>query len=130
MLLLLQNIDLALIAKPGPVPAISEGEIGDIKVTFPPPAEQAAIIEYVDKATAGIDDAITHAHRHIELLQEYRARLIADVVTGKLDVREIAPLLPNEDDDGQDPIIEESNPPAGGLSADPQDPAALSFIEA
>ena len=40
--------------------------------------------------------AITRALRRIELLREYRARLIADVVTGKLDVRETAATLPDE----------------------------------
>jgi len=32
----------------------------------------------------------------IELLREYRTRLVADVVTGKLDVREAAKGLPKE----------------------------------
>ena len=44
--------------------------------------------------TAAIDDAITRARRQIELLREYRTRLIADVVTGKLDVRDAAASLP------------------------------------
>ena len=35
----------------------------------------------------------------IELVQEYRTRLIADVVTGKLDVREAAAQLPDESDE-------------------------------
>ena len=94
VLLLLRNIDLALIAKPGPVPAISEGEVGEIRVIFPPLPEQSAIAEYLDRATANIDTAIARARRQIELLQEYRTRLIADVVTGKLDVREAAAQLP------------------------------------
>ena len=34
------------------------------------------------------------AGRQIELMEEYRTRLIADVVTGKLDVREAAEDLP------------------------------------
>jgi len=61
-------------------------------VGFPPLPEQTAIVEYLDKATADIDAAITRARREIELLNEYRTRLIADVVTGKLDVREAAAL--------------------------------------
>jgi type I restriction enzyme S subunit len=36
------------------------------------------------------------AQREIALLREYRTRLIADVVTGKLDVREAAAQLPEE----------------------------------
>ena len=43
------------------------------------------------------------------MLQEYRTRLIADVVTGKLDMREAATQLPDVGDDGQDPI-EENGP--------------------
>ena len=40
--------------------------------------------------------AITRAEREIALLREFRTRLIADVVTGKLDVREAAARLPDE----------------------------------
>lgn len=64
-------------------------------VALPPYPEQAAIVTYLDKATADIDAAIDRARREIELLGEYRTRLIADVVTGKLDVREVA-RLPDE----------------------------------
>ena len=63
---------------------------------FPPIPEQTAIVEHLDKATAGIDAAITRARRRTELLREYRTRIIADVVTGKLDVRETAANLPDE----------------------------------
>ena len=35
-------------------------------------------------------------HRQIKLIQEYRTRLISDVVTGKLDVREAAANLPDD----------------------------------
>ena len=54
---------------------------------LPPIEEQQAIAVYLDKATADIDAAIARARRQVELMQEYRARLIADVVTGKIDVR-------------------------------------------
>ena len=68
------------------------------KLALPPLPEQTAIVEYLDKATATIDTAITRARREIELLNEYRTRLTADVVTGKLDVREAAAGLPDESD--------------------------------
>ena len=68
-----------------------------------PRHEQTAIVEYIDKATANIDSAINRARRQIELLREYRTRLIADVVTGKLDVREAA-AQPGEQADEEDPI--------------------------
>ena len=90
--------------------------IGSRRVALASLPEQAAIVEYLDKATANIDAAIARARRQIDLVQEYRTRLIADVVTGKLDVREAAAQLPGEADD-QDPI-EESDPLADGLPGD------------
>lgn len=62
--------------------------IGARHIALPPISEQTAIVAYIDKATAAIDIAIDRARREIELLDEYRTRLIADVVTGKVDVRE------------------------------------------
>ena len=51
-------------------------------ITLPPEPEQQAIVEYIDKATAGIDAAIARARQQIDFMNEYRTRLIADVVTG------------------------------------------------
>ena len=65
---------------------------------FPSFLEQATIVEYLDKATTASDAAIDRARRQIELIQEYRTRLIADVVTGKLDVRKAAAGLADEAD--------------------------------
>ena len=78
---------------------VSRSMLGSFSVPLPPFAEQASIVEYLDKATAHIDTAITRARRQIELVEEYRTRLIADVVTGKLDVRGAAARLPDEPDD-------------------------------
>lgn len=61
-----------------------------------PLEEQKAIAEYLDKATASIDTLIKRARAEVELLREYRTRLIADVVSGKFDVREAAAQLPDE----------------------------------
>ena len=65
---------------------------------IPPLPEQAAIVEYLDKATADLDTAVARARREIELLREYRTRLIADVVTGKVDVRAAAAGLGDQRD--------------------------------
>jgi len=78
-------------------PAIAETKLGAFDVVIPPLSEQTAIVEYLDRATTDIDTTITRAEREIELLDEYRTRLIADVVTGKLDVREAAAALPEVD---------------------------------
>ena len=71
-------------------------KFGSLMIPVPPVPEQAAIVAYLDKATADIDAAIDRARREIELLSEYRTRLIADVVTGQVDVREAADGLPDE----------------------------------
>lgn len=70
--------------------------VGSIFLGWPPADEQAAIVSFLDEATATRDLAIRSAQREISLLHEYRSRLIADVVTGKLDVREAVAGLPDE----------------------------------
>ena len=65
-------------------------------ISFPGVAEQALIVESITRSTSGIRPAAEAAHRQIECMKEYRARLIADVVTGKLDVREAAAALPDQ----------------------------------
>ena len=72
--------------------------IANYSIPLPPLDEQTAIVEYLEKATSDINAATSRAHREIELLKEYRTRLIADVVTGKLDVREVAFKLPEAPD--------------------------------
>lgn len=77
---------------------ISAEKYANLHVPCPPLSEQLQIMRYLDKATADIDSAIDRARREIELLGEYRTRLIADVVTGKVDVREAAADLPDDGD--------------------------------
>ena len=67
-------------------------KFGSLRIPIPPLAEQAAIAAYLDKQTAAVDAAMARAQREIELLSEYRTRLIADVVTGQVDVRDADPF--------------------------------------
>jgi type I restriction enzyme S subunit len=69
----------------------------DIRVPFPPVDEQKQIIAQLDIDLSGINTAISRLEREIDLLREYRTRLVADMVTGKLDVREAAAKLPVEE---------------------------------
>lgn len=69
-----------------------------INLICPPEEEQQAILRQVASETVTSNRAIAGAQREIDLLREYRTRLIADVVTGKLDVREAAAHLPDEAD--------------------------------
>ena len=66
----------------------------DIRLPVPPYEEQASIVNGLHGATNEITTTMQRIEREVELLREYRTRLIADVVTGKLDVREAAARLP------------------------------------
>ena len=72
------------------------GRMKDIVIPIPPLADQSDIIERVAAIEDRIYSGIKAALHEIELLREYRTRLLADVVTGKLDVREAAARLPDE----------------------------------
>ena len=62
-----------------------------IPILVPPMQEQGKLLEFIGQRSHGIDEAICHASNQIELMEEYRTRLIADAVTGKIDVREAKP---------------------------------------
>ena len=63
-------------------------------VFLPPEDEQVSVLEYVALHATRIEGLIASAERGLDLHDEYRTRLIADMVTGKLDVREAAVRLP------------------------------------
>ena len=77
-------------------PHVNVSTIRNYSFALPSRSEQDAIISHIDAATGDFVRVIADAHRNIALLREYRTRLIADVVTGKLDVREAAKQLPEE----------------------------------
>ena len=68
----------------------------DIRMPFPPVDEQKRIMAQLDIDLSAVNIAGSRLEREIELLREYRACLVTDVVTGKLDVREAAAHLPEE----------------------------------
>ena len=72
------------------------GRMKEIVVPLPPLSEQEPIVAFVDTSTASLQRALHTTQREIALLREYRVRLIADVITGKLDVREAAARMPEE----------------------------------
>ncbi len=75
----------------------------------PPIEEQIEIIRAVEADTRELDIVIDRVRREVDLLREYRTRLIADVVMGKLDVREASARLPDEpvaDVEPEDDLLE------------------------
>ncbi|MGX9366627.1 restriction endonuclease subunit S [Desulfoplanes sp. PS50] len=68
---------------------LAQGAIKGAFFPLPPLEEQRAIIAHINEKCAEISQAISRAQREIELMREYRTRLISDVVTGQVDVRGI-----------------------------------------
>ena len=81
------------------VPHLSAEQIKEFWISLPDIAEQEVIITYLASRLSAIQSATERAQRQIDLFREFRTRLITDVVTGKLDVREAADALPEEPDD-------------------------------
>jgi type I restriction enzyme S subunit len=74
-------------------------QIKNFQLAFPPVEEQNRIAEHIRFECSTLTTAIARYEREITLLREYRTRLTADVVTGKLDVRAAAAQLPEEAED-------------------------------
>ncbi|GAA5504202.1 hypothetical protein Dxin01_03971 [Deinococcus xinjiangensis] len=80
-------------------PHVNVERIKNFEIVLPSLNEQQAIVQHIEAETAKLDQAIARAQAEISLLREYRIRLIADVVTGKLDVRQAAARLPEPEQD-------------------------------
>lgn len=74
---------------------LSNGDFKTLPIQCPPRDEQESIVASVRPTLASIEKRLALVAEEIELLSEYRTRLVADVVTGKLDVREVAVRLPD-----------------------------------
>lgn len=69
--------------------SITQKMLKDVFILIPPADEQKEIISYLDEVCAKIDAAIKKLEEMIANLQDLKIRLISDVVTGKIDVRNI-----------------------------------------
>ena len=78
---------------------LSQSRMKEIPFWIPSIEEQKVIVEFIEQETVTIDKAIELSKKEIELLQEYKTRLIADVVTGAVDVRKEAQNLPEVEED-------------------------------
>ncbi len=110
------------ISKDSAVPGLDRTDALNTLVPLPDGAEQERIAKQLDIETAEVNGAIAKVEDEIKLIREYRDRLIADVVTGQVDVRGWQPgsddivndeelaafgdeqeeLADEEDDDGED----------------------------
>lgn len=97
-------------------PHVNVSTIRNFALALPSLDEQCQIVEHIESTTPALRGAIEDANREIDLLREYRTRLIADVVTGKLDVRVAAARLPIECDDSDS--LDETEASADGEAED------------
>ena len=94
---------------------LAQGAIKSVLIPIPPLSEQAHIVAFLKKSTKELDQTTTIAKTEITLLYEYHIRLITDIVTGKVDVREATAKLPEEiketeaDEQNLDMVEEDEN---------------------
>jgi type I restriction enzyme S subunit len=69
---------------------IDTWSVANEKIAIPPMPEQELIVTAVKREALAIDASIRNAQREIDLVREYRTQMIADAVTGKVDVRSVA----------------------------------------
>lgn len=80
----------------------------EIPFIVPSEEEQVEIVRYIKKEHKKLDVSIEKWKSKIELLKEYRTRLISDVVTGQVDVRDIQipEYIPEEETEMTDMEVE------------------------
>ena len=110
----------------GTQPNLAMQAMERLVVVLPPIDEQQEVLAHLDRATKKPSEAIDRAHREIAHLSEYCTRLIADVVTGKLDVREAAAGLPDEVEEPEpfnetSALIDGEEEPSDNLDAVPEE---------
>ena len=122
----LQVMNLNQLANANAQPLVTGGMIRSQRLVKPNMEEQRNIVIWIKTKSAPLIQTIARTQREIELLREYRTRLIADVVTGKLDVREAAARLPEEAEDvgalaGSGGIAEEDDMEPAIMGVDDED---------
>jgi len=100
---LLNSPDVLSFARQNAVPSLHQSNLnptryGRLLIPLPGKGEQELILKYIEENFIILNSTISHAQRQIDLIREYRTRLIADVVTGKVDVRAIpVEAIPEEE---------------------------------
>ena len=94
---------LSLMSVGATMQSLNTGILSRIPLPLPPAEEQKHIPGFIEYESERINNIIDKTNREIDLIQEYRTRLISDVVTGKVDVRGLAPL---DASDEEEPLLE------------------------
>jgi type I restriction enzyme S subunit len=105
------------------IPHLTGDKLRAHRFPFPSHSEQEAIVAFLDSALADVERTSAVTQNEISLLREYRTRLIADVVTGKLDVRQAAARLPDDPEELEP--AEEAEAPLDGEESQADDLDAI-----
>jgi type I restriction enzyme S subunit len=121
--LLLNDNSVLAAARREAIPSLHQSNLnptryGRLHIAVPKVSEQDAIVRFLDDATSVLNRALDRAAREIILLGEYRTRMIADVVTGKVDVRCAAAALPRGSAEVEE--SEDSSEVADGVIEEPE----------
>lgn len=100
-----QQIEQDARGSSGTMPKISHKHIRSWIIPLPPVSEQKSLIVYINNKIDPLINAIETTKLSVEAIQEYRTRLISDVVTGKVDVRDIE--IPEYEADSDETIDDE-----------------------
>ncbi len=90
--------ELQLLAPVNTQGNLNIARLGGVWIAAPPLKEQAQIVSEIEERLLDVDRLRDHSIGEIDLIREYRTRLISDVVTGKIDVRAAAATLPEFED--------------------------------
>ncbi|MDO4840363.1 MAG: restriction endonuclease subunit S [Desulfovibrionaceae bacterium] len=71
------------------MPRINQDELSTVMVAFPDKEEQIEIADYLDRACDRINSLKQNLNSSIDLFEDLKNKLIADTVTGKIDVRNV-----------------------------------------
>ena len=80
-------VDMAWFDNGGTIPCVNMKNLTSSSIPFPPLTEQQAIVSYIEEKSQKIDTLITELQAEIDYLKEYKQRLIADCVTGQMNVQ-------------------------------------------
>ena len=84
-------------------------DVKNYPILLPPRHVQDQAVRWIEGKLSALVKIGESTKREIAMVGEYRARLVADVVTGKLDVREAAAGLPDVDSLAADDILDGGN---------------------
>lgn len=82
-----QKHQIDLLADFTTLPILNQSKTKDIIFVYPKKDEQQQIVSYIEKETEIINTTISTIEKEIALVEEYKTALIAEAVTGKIDVR-------------------------------------------